>query len=436
MAITIEDRPAINVMNKATRPLILTLSSDQSNQQAFRFLLEVFVDDTTVVQLESAPNQAGVGHFDLYRITETYLEEQQFGQTFAGVTIHFASDIEKGPTQARKFSCVYGEKYLDVNGDLQIVTYPGEEFWWYEHNGNFFIFNDSYSDPFKPFELRDGNFRPLTSVQEFDTYDGSWGVIGCQNFVYSPEWTRADIIGAYYEMYDANGGMLGGWLEPITQITPDLNLGNVYDNLVLYAPLQWENVRGSADAAGQLAIFDAAAYYEMYFTNSGIVGVNLTDKVRVNKREACEGYDVQQVTYVNRFGAWESFHFTQRNKVTLNYDRRDFTKLSDYWNQEKFQTDNVGFGGTGGGRSYAIAEVPSFEMNTDWLTETQATQIYHLLQSPYCLVFAEKTNGGFSGTNYIYNAKITQRRQEVKTTRWDRQIRFTINIEVTSSDFR
>ncbi len=81
-----------------------------------------------------------------------------------------------------------------------------------------------------------------------------------------------------------------------------------------------------------------------------------------------------------------------------------------------------------------MTEIPNIQMNTEFLTQAEAVQITQMLQSPYVIIFAKKTQGGFD-TEYIYNGRIKETSQKIQTLRWDRKIQYTLNFEFVSADY-
>lgn len=440
--IVITDKPEQTVVNKSVRPQIITLSSDLSNEQSFRYLLEVKVNDVPVTSLEAAGNPKGVAHFDVNRLSASYLSAQT-KQTSNGFSLHYMQNLTSfGTDEFKKFSIVWGEKYLDVNGDVVINTYPLEEYWWFQHNGNFNVFTDSYNDPFFPFSLRndvqtglDSQGRFLCTQRVIETYTNAWGVLGCLNVINST-WTapepRGEIEKFVYKLFREDGTQIGSNID--LAVTggaglPDMNSDVLIDKGVIYIPIQYNNVRNFDEAS-----FDQAAYFTVFAYNSLALGNAVSETIRVNINRPCDDRQYFELGFINRFGSWEYITFTGRNIVGINYDRKDFNKLSGDWGQEQFKTEDVDFGASGGLRSYHVTENISVQLNTGYLTETQAQQIYHLLQSEYVIIFAKKANGGFD-SNYIYNGKVEEKAVKIKRTRWDQLIQFTINASFKSADF-
>ena len=121
--------------------------------------------------------------------------------------------------------------------------------------------------------------------------------------------------------------------------------------------------------------------------------------------------------------------------VEIDFKRKDFNKLSSDWSKAIFDTSAIDFGASGGERSYSVIENYNIALNSEYMTETEAEEMYHMFQSDYIVVFTRKTQGG-EDSDYIYNGKIKNSKTKIKTNRWDRLIQFTINVELISADYK
>jgi len=436
MAITATNKPSQDVMNKSTRPLILTLTSTLSNEESFRYTLDLKVNNVVVTSLESAGNPVGRGHFDLHTMTQSYLAAQVKESQTGGPLHTLVTTYSYGPEQMKKFSVVWGERYINGSGVTITNTYPLDEYWWFQHNGNFNIQEDSYNDPFYHFSLRDAGTqgRFLCTQRVIETYEGQWGVLGCLN-IQNSTWTspgpRAEIQKFVYSFYDSSGGSLGtaDLYIPISS-PPDMHSSALISNGVIYIPIHYKNVRSLNSTA-----FDAAAYFTVYGYNSLALGFRITELMQVNINHQCDDRKYFNVGFINRFGAWEYKMFTGRNMVEIDFKKKDFNKLSSDWSNSIFDTSAIDFGSSGGTRSYSVVENYNIALNSEYMTEIEAEEMYHMFQSDYIVVFTRKTQGG-EDSDYIYNGKITNRKSKIKTNRWDRLIQFTINVELISADYK
>jgi len=436
MAITATKTPAQTVMNKSTRPLILTLTSTLSNQESFRYTLDLKVNNVVVTSLESAGNPVGSGHFDLHTMTQSYLSAQVKASQ-AGTPLHtLESTYSYGPDQMKKFSVVWGERYINGSGVTITNTYPSDEYWWFQHNGNFNIQEDSYNDPFYHFSLRNTSTqgRFLCTQRVIETYEGQWGVLGCLN-IQNSTWTspgpRDPIEKFVYTFYDSNNVQLGTADLSIPSATvPDMNSDALISTGVLYIPIHYKNVRSLNSTA-----FDASAYFTVYGYNSAALGFQITEIMKVNINHQCEDRKYFNIGFINRFGAWEYKMFTGRNMVEIDFKRKDFNKLSSDWSKAIFDTSAIDFGASGGERSYSVIENYNIALNSEYMTESEAEEMYHMFQSDYIVVFTRKTQGG-EDSDYIYNGRIKNSKTKIKTNRWDRLIQFTINVELISADYK
>jgi hypothetical protein len=405
MAITATKTPAQTVMNKSTRPLILTLTSTLSTQESFRYTLDLKVNNVVVTSLESAGNPVGSGHFDLHTMTQSYLAAQVKASQ-AGTPLHtLESTYSYGPDQMKKFSVVWGERYIDGSGVTITNTYPSDEYWWFQHNGNFNIQEDSYNDPFYHFSLRNTSTqgRFLCTQRVIETYEGQWGVLGCLN-IQNSTWTspgpRDPIEKFLYTFYDSNNVQLGTADLTIPSATvPDMNSDALISTGVVYIPIHYKNVRSLNSTA-----FDASAYFTVYGYNSAALGFQITEIMKVNINHQCEDRKYFNIGFINRFGAWEYKMFTGRNMVEIDFKRK-------------------------------VIENYNIALNSEYMTESEAEEMYHMFQSDYIVVFTRKTQGG-EDSDYIYNGKIKNTKTKIKTNRWDRLIQFTINVELISADYK
>ena len=124
----------------------------------------------------------------------------------------------------------------------------------------------------------------------------------------------------------------------------------------------------------------------------------------------CNGNNLYCVDFINKWGVWEKFYFAGRldDNITYDYEIFKYNKV-DYNSMTYNNSDGTYHRYNTQGKGRII-------LNTGWLSENKNNQFEELLLSDFLLI---------DGLPYI----ITDKEMRYKTTRWDKAINYTLNMD-------
>ena len=115
--------------------------------------------------------------------------------------------------------------------------------------------------------------------------------------------------------------------------------------------------------------FTGADYYRVYVSNASYV----VSEYRFYKIDTqCSNYDKQRIVFLNRMGGYDYFSFTLDSKRSINITRTEYEKILN-WNYSI---------GDRGKTILAQKAEAKMTMNSNWITENDATWLEELLTSP------------------------------------------------------
>jgi hypothetical protein len=146
--------------------------------------------------------------------------------------------------------------------------------------------------------------------------------------------------------------------------------------------------------------FNGVASYRVYIANASYV----VSEYRWYKIDTqCSNYDKQRIAFLNRMGGWDYFSFTLDTKRTINITRTEYEKILNW---------NYNVGDRGKNLLAQKAEI-KMTMNSNWITEKDATWLEELLTSPevYLLNTTNSTKLPIIITDTTYEVKTALRNQ-------------------------
>ena len=163
-------------------------------------------------------------------------------------------------------------------------------------------------------------------------------------------------LGPYY-LYVNTFNSTGTLLNTYTAGT--MSAGNTYRRLeVGIGPANLPNVN-----------FTGVDYYRVYVANASYV----VSEYRFYKIDTqCSNYDKQRLVFLNRMGGYDYFNFTLDSKRSINITRTEYEKILN-WNYTI---------GDRGKTILAQKAEAKMTMNSNWITENEATWLEELLTSP------------------------------------------------------
>lgn len=163
--------------------------------------------------------------------------------------------------------------------------------------------------------------------------------------------------------------------------------------------------------------------YQFYFQDGASPPNQSSNLNLVNIEEGCEKYSRYVLHFLNRMGNYDSFTFNKvsrklAEKKDSTYKRLVFEGANPpgYY---KYSKDEF---------NYTTVVTNKMILNSDWITDVQATWLKDLIMSPD--VFLEDSS------NVLYSVKVTDKNYETKMKVNDKLSNITINIEYTLEDIR
>ena len=177
-----------------------------------------------------------------------------------------------------------------------------------------------------------------------------------------------------YRFYDSSGVLLNTVTEANSVSSRIINF-NVSPEVIIN------------DTSAVLADFDTAYSYSFQIDNGFFTS---TEEYFIIIDRDCERYEHRRLTWLNKFGGWDSFTFKLRSKETTKVSSESYTSEVGQWNSDNdfvyplFQGEN---------KNSLVTSNDSIEINSDWISEdVQNWLSKSLLESPKIYL---ETDDGF-----------------------------------------
>jgi len=114
----------------------------------------------------------------------------------------------------------------------------------------------------------------------------------------------------------------------------------------------------------------------------------ISDTYEFHKQDdSCKGYETIRLTWLNKFGVWDYYNFTQKNirtyeKESVTYEQQDGT-----WNGDKFVID----GYKGGQRIYKHKATELITLNSNFITEEECQWLEELFISSEVFILKQNS---------------------------------------------
>ena len=155
----------------------------------------------------------------------------------------------------------------------------------------------------------------------------------------------------------------------------------------------------------------------------------ITEKYTYYKQEeSCKGYETVRLTWLNKWGTWDYYNFTQKNIRNIKTTRKAYKQLSGTWNKPYFQLS----GHVGGMKNYNSTIKESITLNTDYITEEEALWLEQLFISNDVYMLTDSPLSDVqTGTirRYVQPVRITSEDMTRKTKANDKLIQYTFELE-------
>jgi hypothetical protein len=385
MAITIHDQPQL--IAPASNPLVFTFSSDQTAQDNFSFIVEVFVDSTMILTQQVFRQFNALSRIDVSGAIETYIRN----------TIP-TTQLELDATDSMvTYAIIVYEKY----GDPAIIQASATSTTLKAFNGSleyedWINFDYAIYDPNQTQDAFFLTFFPLTSKR----------LVGMDENFYLAffEQTAVASCDLNIELLDISGNQIA--TDFITLTATDFYILNVGPQVII-------------DNTSITQIdFDTCYYYSI---SVSVQGVSFVGPVTIYMDLACQRYEPYRLHFLNKLGCWDSFTFGLVSTNTATLDTFDYERDPGVWSGNSFTYPLY----SGQKINYTKRKNKQLTLNSDWISEdVQNWLVTSLYDSP--VVYLERDNG----TEFEI-VKVTNKNYKLKTRRTDGLLQEEILIERT-----
>ena len=416
-----------NNWNLAYAPNIYTLGSIGT---ADRFALQVWTNGThssggtLLATFKQPANPAGVAHFDVAKILQSYLGPQY---------VEWTSDLNSTPNAAMSYQVRYGSEtggitsYIDytpikhaLNGytnwrvkDWDYVDYipePDAVICLCELPECPVSTNASYTRTYNwltnwpttnesgipKYKVRSDEYKTLSFFNRiYNWNDGNqWGPNEAPFFA---KFTYYNSAGSVIS-YDIQAISAGTGLDVRTDCT-DLSVSYTTDSELI-----------GTIAAGPQNIKDGTFYFEptcAYYTVE-VWSLNACDINDVGPIDDCTdeallsdylGFPIYQaefhiddycqkfepitVSFMNAFGVRDYYTFNKRNTYTSSVTRNNYKQQLGSWSESTWNIDETGRGR----RTFATRATTEMTLSSDWMTDAESQWLEELFTSPHALIY-------------------------------------------------
>ena len=391
MAVTIYDEPQL--ISPAGNPLMFTFSSDETGQDNFSFIIEVYVNSVLHSTHQVFRQFGTLSKFDCSGILASTLSSPLIVD--GTLTTFYDSAINE-------YNIIVYEKY----GATPAIQANATSSTRYAFNGSLrhqdwivFDYQDHNADT-------NNSTTPITFLSDFPS--GNKFFCGLEERMFLGIFCLDTGVNLRVRLYNSSN----------TQIATDLVALTLSDLIVIDASPS-TIISETSITQGN---FDAAVYYTIEARPTG-AGANLgaSQAFRIDIDTECKRYETRRLHWLNKFGVWDSFTFSL---VSIDSS----TVQSNGYQREKGVWDNTSYTYPlyqGEKTTFAKTASDQLVLNSDFIKqEVQQWLVRGLYESP--VVYLEVEDGTeFEPVN------VTNSNYQFKTRRRDGLIQEQITIERT-----
>ena len=221
--------------------------------------------------------------------------------------------------------------------------------------------------------------------------------------------------------YLVNNATTGGFNPLVTtdsSVTPSIDKED--KQRILYCGIGPKNLQEqSATTGARPSNFAGYTYYVVQGVDATLSPV--TDKyVFILQDQSCKGFATRRLAFRNSLGCYDYFNFTKKSTQTVNVKRDTYSSLIGTFNKSKYRYDDYQRGKTVRKTTATLKET----LNTDWITEEEATLIEKLVMSTNVYVLEN------ADTEFTQAVMVTSSSHIRKTNANDGvKIQYSIDIE-------
>ena len=469
MATLIVQKPLKEIL-PVGQDVIFTVSNNSNivqNETRVKFIAEVHIssgnpinpstNNDLVGTFKTTPNDAGVGMFDFAPIIESFVNadnKARFGSAYKGTVntlnfscpIHLVDKFSGNIDTFRYLAIVFRIEYLGANAaypnSVNIDT--GED----KNSDEYQVFNGylKYENELKlvgndfGFDVENkfafGSFGGVFSTANFlsnapTTQYANLEDYGTLGMLLSSPFSSSNPTGStHIEMnyFSSTGGYLG--TEDIYHSAA--NGAFTYPNSDIVAQMLFvgifpANLQGSSTIFAGLVTAGTiqGGYYTLaVLSDFGVLSQIYTINLNC---PTLKGYEPIRLAWLNQWGAWDYYTFTQKSTKTISTKGSTYRQLEGTWNKASYKIDSF----KGGKKSFRVNATEKITMNTDFVSEAESEWFVDLINSPevYILEGFQDDTVNSSLNKYVTPVRLTTSSFNKKTVANDKLIQYTFEVE-------
>ena len=391
MAVTIYDEPQL--ISPAGNPLMFTFSSDETGQDNFSFIIEVFVNSALHSTHQVFRQFGTLSKFDCSGILASTLSSPLIVD--GTLTTFYDSAINE-------YNIIVYEKY----GATPAIQANASSSTRYAFNGSLrhqdwivFDYQDHNADT-------NNSTTPITFLSDFPS--GNKFFCGLEERMFLGIFCLDTGVNLRVRLYNSSN----------TQIATDLVALTLSDLIVIDASPS-TIISETSITQGN---FDAAVYYTIEARPTG-AGANLgaSQAFRIDIDTECKRYETRRLHWLNKFGVWDSFTFSLVSIDSSTVQSYGYQREKGIWDGTSYTYPLY----QGEKTTFAKTASDQLILNSDFIKqEVQQWLVRGLYESP--VVYLEVEDGTeFEPVN------VTNSNYQFKTRRRDGLIQEQITIERT-----
>jgi len=451
MATTITQSPLYDIL-PVGQDIIFSVSNNAivSTEVRVKFIAEVHISNTTpanqntstdlIGTFKTTPNNAGVGMFNLSSVVESYVKADNMAGLFSaykGTSVtSLTQDVLPPMHLIDKYSFnTHTMRWLTIRFKIEYLnttTNAIEVSTQITDSDDFKIFNGylKYSDKLWQFQSEFGysmsifqlsSSYPATNTKRFLTNASATQYANIEDYgtiAFLDHNNNVEYIKLSY--FDSSDSALGTPDEVETFITPSAEINQLY----LYFGCYPANLRGWSTTFN--ANISNIAYYRVQAYNVSDNPVSQAYTININC-PTLKSYVPIRLAWLNQWGAWDYYTFTQKSVRSLSTKGSTYTQQSGTWNESVYRIK----GYKGGEKSFRVNATERIKMNTDFVNETESEWFEELINSPEVYVLegyqTDVTNPLLN--TYVTPVRLTTSSYIRKTIANDKLMQYTFEVE-------
>lgn len=347
--------PAFNRIN-------FDISSSNATATGFKFAVKIYNADTatlvTTAYYDTALNPFSAVTFDVSRLLiEGYEFSECLPQT--GEYLYNESILNRFYLKCYEYYDVLGNGIYEIDMSTEVVSNTYTCF-----AGSFNFFDRPEWDA-SDYDASGGSYFPLTDQLQFQLHKNFFKV---------------------YTFYDPNDLIDNITIERVDTTGTTTIVTTPPANVSSYDLTHFTFIPSNYGATSQ------TLYFNLYVEWTNGLGTN-TNKFSIVKMYDCKKYQVQNIVWVNRFGALDSYSFILSSRKQTQSEKKQYQRDYTGYGRDYVDPYNI-FQNTS--PTFYTKETQTVTLNTEYITDRESTIFRQLYSSPLIYFYA-------SGDYFTFN---------------------------------